>query len=76
MVGAEENGPRPNSDRGGRTYRLAVPVLKYNLVISRRSCAGTAKKCTKKRDEREELLSCSLNLLCFDVRLAVAVVVS
>ena len=25
MVGAEERGPRPSSDRDGRIYRLAVP---------------------------------------------------
>ena len=28
LVGAEERGPRPSSDRDGKTYRLAVPVLK------------------------------------------------
>ena len=41
--------------RGIVVYHLAFPVLKStkNLVISsRRSCAGTAKKCTKKRDAR------------------------
>ena len=39
--------------RGIVVYHLAFPVLKStnNLVISsRRSCAGTGKKCTKKRD--------------------------
>ena len=38
---------RPTSGRDGRIYRLAVFVLKktYNLVISRRSRAETAKKC-------------------------------
>ena len=36
-----------------------------NLVISSRSCAVTAKNCTKKRDARAELLFCSLNLLVF-----------
>ena len=46
-----------------------------NLVISRRGCAGTAKKCTKKRDARVHLLLCSLNLLLFDVSVAVAVAV-
>ena len=47
----KRGGPRPGSDRDGRIYRLAVPVLKkktLNLVISRCSCAGTAKKYTKK----------------------------
>ena len=54
----EERGPRLSSGGDGRIYRLAVPVLKStkNLVISRRSCAGTAKKCTKKREARAELL--------------------
>ena len=28
LIGAEERGPRPNSDTYGRIYRLAVPVLK------------------------------------------------
>ena len=52
----------------GRIYRLAVPVLKkaYNLVISSRSRAGTAKKFEKKRVARAELLFCLLNLLLFD----------
>ena len=54
----EERGPCLSSGGDGRIYRLAVPVLKSteNLVISRRSCAGTAKKCTKKREARAELL--------------------
>ena len=54
-------GPRPSSDRDGRIYRLAFPVLKKpfnNLMISRRNRAGTAKKCTKKREARAELLFC------------------
>ena len=44
--------PRQNSERHSKVYRLAVPVLKstQNLVISRVSCAGRAKKCTKKRE--------------------------
>ena len=49
---------------------------KVNLVISRRSCAVKAKKCRKKRDARAELLFCSLNLLFFDVPVAVVFVVS
>ena len=28
LVGAEERGPSPRSDRDGRIYRLAVPILK------------------------------------------------
>ena len=28
LVGAEERGPSPRSDRDGGIYRLAVPVLK------------------------------------------------
>ena len=35
------------------------------MVISCRCCAGKAKKCTKKRDARVELLVYSLNLLFF-----------
>ena len=39
---------------------LSFPSSKQlkNLVISRRSRAGTAKKCTKKRDARAGLLFC------------------
>ena len=61
MVGTEERGLRPSSGRDGKIYRLAVLVLKstQNLVIARRSCAGTAKKCTNKREARVELLFCS-----------------
>ena len=57
----------PSSERNSKIYRLAVPVLKstQNLDISRRSCAGVAKKCAKKLDARAELLFCSSNLLCF-----------
>ena len=69
MVGAEERGTLLSSDRDGRIYRLA-------LAISRRSCVVKAKKCTKKRDARAELLFCSLNLLFFDVPVTVVVVVS
>ena len=66
-VGTEEGRPRPISDRESKIYRFAVPVLKstQNLVMSSRSCAGTAKKWTKKRDARAALLFCSLNLLLF-----------
>ena len=66
-VGTEEAGLRPIWDRESKTYRLAVPVLKstHNLVISRCSCAWTARKCTKKRDTRAAFLFCSLNLLLF-----------
>ena len=39
--------------------------VNLNLVISRRSCAGKAKQCTKKRDACAELLFYSLNLLLF-----------
>ena len=28
LIGVEERGPRPNSERDGKIYRLAVPVLK------------------------------------------------
>ena len=78
MAGAEERETRSSSDRDGRIYRLAVPVpkLTYNLVISLRSCAVKVKKCTKKRDTLAELLFCSLNLLFFDLPVAVVAVVS
>ena len=51
---------QPSSGRDGRIYRLAVPVFKkiLNLVILRRSRAGTAKLFTKRRDARAELLFC------------------
>ena len=39
--------------------------VKVKLAISRRTCAGMTKKCTKKRDARAKLLFCSLNLLFF-----------
>ena len=52
----EERGPRLSSGGDGRIiYRLCRSRSK-NLVISRRSCAGTAKKCTKKREARAESL--------------------
>ena len=52
QIGTEMREPRQNSERHSKVYRLAVPVLKstQNLVISRVSCAGRAKKCTKKRE--------------------------
>ena len=58
---------RVQRERESKIYRLAVPVLKstQNLVSWGCSCAGTAKKCTKKRDARAQLLSCSLNVLLF-----------
>ena len=65
MVGVEERGPRPDSDRDGRIYRCSRSQVNLNFGYSRRSCAGTAKKCRKKRDARVELLFYSLNLLLF-----------
>ena len=52
------NRVRVQRERESKIYRLAVSVLKStpNLVISPRSCAGTAKKCTKRCDARAELL--------------------
>ena len=50
-----KRGDCVRDQRGIVVYHLAFPVLKStkNLVISsRRSCVGTAKKCTKKRDAR------------------------
>ena len=55
---------------------VQTEIPSSNFIISRRSCVGTAKKCTKKRDARAELLFCSLNSLLFDVPVAVTVVVS
>ena len=51
---------RVRFQRESKFYRLAVPVLKsiQNSDISRRSCVGTANKCTKKRDALAELLFC------------------
>ena len=59
-------------DVESKIYRFAVPVIKsiQNLVMSRCSCAETAKKCTKKRGARAELLFCSLNLLFLNVSVA------
>ena len=44
----------------------------FHVVVSQR----TAKKCTKIYNARAELLFCSLNLLFYDVLVAVAVLVS
>ena len=51
MVGDKGREARTSSDRDGRIYHLAVPVLKstQNSVILRRSCPGTAKKLYKNR---------------------------
>lgn len=67
-----------SSERGGRIYRLAFPVLKatLNLVISGRSCAVTAMKFTKTSDSSAELLFCSLPTYYFfsDIPVAIAFV--
>ena len=75
---ALNRGDRVRAERDSKSYRLAVSVLNstQNLVISRCSFAGTAKKYTKKRDARAELLFWSLNVLRFDVAVAVAFLVS
>ena len=61
-----------------KVIALPFPFLKstQNLVISRCSFARTAKKYTKKRDARAELLFWSLKVLRFDVAVAVAFLVS
>ena len=71
MAGAEERETRSSSDRDGRSYRLAVPVpnLKFGHVTSQLCSEG--KEMYKKSDARTELLFCSLNLLYFDVPVAV-----
>ena len=54
-------------DRAREFIALTFPFSSKlkNLVISRRSCAGAAKKCTKKRDARAELLSVLINPVAF-----------
>ena len=59
-----------------RTEMVEFIALPFPVAISRRSSVVKAKKCTKKRDARAELLFCLLNLLFFDVPVAVVVVVS
>ena len=49
-LGAEERWPRSNSERYSRIYPFHVRKRTSNLVISSRSCAGTATKLTEKRD--------------------------
>ena len=56
-VGAEERGPRQSSDGDAIACRSRSQV-NVKLAISRRTCAGMTKKCTKKRDARAELLFC------------------
>ena len=46
-----------------QTEMVEFITLPFLFSSKRRSLAGTAKKCTKKRDARAELLFCSLNLL-------------
>ena len=64
-----------------RGYRARVQTGMVEFIVlpfpfsNYRSCAGTEKKCTKKRATRAELLFCSLNLLFHDVASAVAVAV-
>ena len=50
-----------------KIYRFAVPVLKsnQNLLMSRSSRAGTAKKCTKKRDARCRVVVLLIKLIAF-----------
>ena len=61
LVGAKERGPRPNSERDQVEF-IALP-LAFSSKLKIWSRAGMAKKCTKKRDARAELLFFSLNLL-------------
>ena len=71
-------GPRPSSERESKIYRIAVPALKstQNLVISRPSCAGTAKKCTKSVMHVQSCCFAHKTHLALDVSVAVVVVVS
>ena len=50
-----------------------LKIWSFHVVVVQ---GRAAKKCTKKHDARAELLFCQLNLLLFDVAVAVAVVVS
>ena len=59
-------------------YRLAVPVVKstQNLVISRRSCAGTAKKkCPKNVMHVQSCCFAHKTYCVLDLSVAVAVTV-
>ena len=58
------------------SFHLVQFVENELLLFSRRSRARTVKKCTKKRDARAKLLFWVINLLLFDVLVAVAVVVA
>ena len=70
--------PRPSSERESKISHLAVPVLKstQNLVISRRSWAGTAKKYTKSVMHVQSCCFAHKNYSVLDVPVALAVVVS
>ena len=46
-------------------FRSKVNVKFGHFISFRSSCAGTAKKCTKKRAARAKLLFYTLNLLLF-----------
>ena len=52
-------------ERGNFVVACVRPLYNVKLGISRRSRAVTAKKCTKKRDARANVLFWLLNLLLF-----------
>ena len=54
------------------TSSIKRQIRKFHVVVVQL----TLKKCTKKRDAREELLFWSLNLLFFEVVVVVVVVVT
>ena len=65
---ARTHPPGRIKDRTRETAEIEpvpFPSLSQLKRISRCTCAGTAKKCTKKRDARAELSFCSINALLF-----------
>ena len=76
-VRAEERGPHPSSDRDGRIYRLAVPVLK-NLFgrFTSQSCRDSKEMYKKSVIHVQSCCFAYLNRSFFDVAVALTVVVS
>ena len=54
-------------------FSSKLKIWSFHVIVVH---TGRAKKCSKKCDARAELLFCLLNLLFFDVPVAIAVVVS
>ena len=66
----------PSSETQGQIVGARETFKQAKKKNARRIRAGTAKKCTQKRDARAELLFCFLSLLLFDVAVTLTVVVS